>query len=158
MQELAAYQNGLLSALEGVSPELSRLVEAIPSHIWQFSKKPGAHTPHYTLARMCGLDVYTFGSPLRSIVDKDIPLLPLFDEIAWMSGHYAPGKPAQVFLEEYIQLRKQEVHWLRSLSPECWSRTARHPWWGVRTLQWWVELQLEYSLQHLAEITSFLTM
>lgn len=157
MQELAAYRNGLLSALEGVIPELSSLVEAIPSRVWQVSKKPGAHTPHYPLARMFALDVYTFGSLLRSIVDKDIPLLPLFDEIAWMSGHYAPGKPAQLFLEEFIQLRKQEVHWLRSLSPECWSRTARHPWWGVRTLQWWVELQLEYSLQHLAEITSFHT-
>jgi len=157
MQELAAYRNGLLSALEGVIPELSSLVEAFPSRVWQVSKKPGAHTPRYILAQMCALDVYTFGS-LLSIVDNDVPLLPLFDEIAWMSGQYAQGKPAQVFLEEFIQLRKQEVHWLRSLSPECWSRTARHPWWGVRTLQWWVERQLEHSLQHIAEITSFLTM
>jgi hypothetical protein len=156
MEELDAYRHGLLSALESVIPELSRIAASIPADAWRIPKKPGAHTPHYTLAHMYELEAQVFSPLLRSIVDNDARLLPSFDDSSWMSSHYEPGKPAQMILEEYTHLLGQEVRWLRSLSPKSWSRTARHPWWGVHTLQWWVEQQLESSRQHLSEITAFL--
>ena len=74
----------------------------------------------------------------------------------WLS-HYKPEKPAQVIFEEFSELRKQEVNGLKSLPSEGWCHTARHPWWGVHTLQWWVELQLDFSNQHLADLAAFLT-
>jgi hypothetical protein len=158
MDELAAYRNGLLSALEGIVPELSRIAEAISSNAWHIPKKPGAHTPHYILAHLCVLEAQAFNPLLQRIVSDKTCTLPRFDDNAWMSSHYEPTKPAQVFLEEFIQLRRQELHWLRSLAPQSWSRTARHPWWGVHTFQWWVELQLEYSRQHIEEITAVLAL
>ncbi len=74
-----------------------------------------------------------------------------------MTNHYDPDTPVQVILEEFTGQRIQEVSWLSSLPSENWSTTARHPWWGEHTLQWWVELQLEYSHQHLIELAAFLT-
>ena len=85
MQELAAYRNGLLSALEGVIPELSSLVEAFPSRVWQVSEKarctypplyPGSNVPRLMfilLVPCCG----KYGL-------KYTPLLPLFDYKVWM--------------------------------------------------------------------------
>ena len=156
MNELTAYRQELLSALEGAVAELSKTVATIPSSDWQFPYKLGAHTPHNTLAHLLALEAQVFSTLLRRIVDEEHPLLPLFDEIAWTGNHYEPGRLPQAILEEFTHLRRQEVNWLRSLPPESWSRTARHPWWGVHTLQWWVELQLDYSQQHFAELAAYL--
>jgi hypothetical protein len=154
MEELDTYRLGLLLALEGVIPDLSKIMGETPPNGWQHPYKQGEHTSHYTLTHLCVLEVQAFNPILHRIVKEDDPLLPLFDDPSWMANHYKPEKPAQVIFEEFAILRKQEVIWLSSLPPECWRYTARHPWWGVHTLQWWVELQLDYSHQHLADLTA----
>lgn len=154
MEELVAYRLELLSALSGVVNEFSKIGAAIPSNAWHLPFGQAAHTPHYTLAHLREVEKQEFGFQLRRFQDEDTPLLPLFDDTAWMASHYEPGESAQVILEEFSDLRKLEVNWLRDLSPEGWSRTARHPKWGVHTLQWWVELQLDYSHQHLGELAA----
>jgi hypothetical protein len=158
MDELLAYRQRLLSGLEGVIPELSRIAAAMPANTWQLSSEQGAHTPHYSLTHLRELDAQVFSPLLRSIADQGTPLLPVFDDIAWMASHYASKKPAQLILEEFIYLRRQEIQWLQALPQASWSLSARHPWWGMHTLQWWVELQLDYSYQHLREIYHLLDM
>ena len=158
MDELVAYRQGLLSALVGVVTELSKTVTVMPTNAWHLAYEPGVHTPHYTLAHLRELETQVFSSLLRRIMDEDTPLLPLFDDKVWMVSHYQSEKPAQELLEEFTNLRKKEVNWLKSLPSEGWCRTARHPWWGVHTVQWWVELQLDFSNQHLEELAAFLTM
>ena len=155
MEELDAYRHGLVSALEGVVSELSKIVAGVPSNAWQHSMGREAHTPHYLLAHLLELETQIFGFQLQRILEEDTPLLPPFDDKTWMTGPYDPGKPAEVMLEEFSHLRKQQVHWLWDLPPEVWSRTARHPCWGVHTLQWWVELQLDYSIQHLKQLAAY---
>jgi hypothetical protein len=158
MDELVAYREDLLTALDSVVTDLSKTVAAISPDEWQLPYELGTHTPHYTLTHLREFEAHVFGPLLRGIVDEDTPILLLFDDNAWMASHYEPGKPAQVILDEFIYLRSQESKWLRTLPPVAWSRTARHPWWGVHTLQWWVELQLDYSHQHIAELATFLNM
>jgi len=158
MEELDTYRQELLSALEGVVIELSRTVGGLPYHAWQLPFVQGAHTPHYILAHLRELEEQVFSLQVRRILDEDSPVLTIFDDNVWVAGHYDPGKPARLILEEFTHLRKQEVNGLRVLPSEDWSRTARHPWWGVHTLQWWVELQLDYSQQHLKELAAFLAM
>jgi hypothetical protein len=93
---------------------------------------------------------------MRRIVEEDSPLLSTFDEDAWIVEYHEASQPVQEILGEFTNLHSQGVAWLEKLPVESWSRAARHPWWGVRTLQWWVELQLDYSHQHLKElVTSF---
>jgi hypothetical protein len=57
-------------------------------------------------------------------------------------------------LQAYAELRQQELSWLRELSPAAWNRTGRHPWWGVRALQWWVEQCLLTARQHIKQLSS----
>ena len=79
--------------------------------------------------------------------------MPLFDDDGWMATRYDPAEPVQSILADYARLRQQELSWLHDLPPAAWNRTARHPWWGVRTLQWWVEQCLLTARQQLEQLT-----
>jgi hypothetical protein len=156
MDEIVAYREDLLSALEGALFELPKTVAGIASIAWHQPFGRDSHTPHYILEHLRELEAQVFAIQLRRILDEEIPLVPVFDDDAWMAIHYKPEELALTILEDFVNLRKQELNWLRKLSPAAWSRIARHPWWGVHTLQWWVELQLDYSDQHLRELSPVL--
>lgn len=153
MEELLAYRADLLTALEGVVDELSKSVAIIPSDTWHQPVRTGSHTPHYILFHLRDLEAQVFALQLTRILSEERPTLPVFNDEAWMDSHYHAEEPASAILAELIKLRHQEIGWLQNLSPEGWSRPSRHPWWGEHTLQWWVELQVEYSSQHLKEIS-----
>jgi DinB superfamily len=157
MEELNAYRKDLLAALEGVVEKLFQVAAAMPSGAWHKSLGSDGHTPHYTLAHLGELEAQVFVVRLRRILDEESPLLPLFDDEAWMLTHYKPDEPPQSIIEDYARLCQEELGWLRDLPPAAWNRTARHPWWGVHALQWWVELELEYAHQHLSQLTANLT-
>jgi len=157
MEGIIDYRQQLLSALRNVANEVSRLVLAIPANDWYIAFGLEVYTPHYTLAHLRELEIQVFGLQLRRFLIEDTLQLPLFDDVSWMAEHYDPSETAQAILEEFTCLRSQEVLWLQDLSSESWNRSAGHPWWGVRTLQWWVELQLDFSHQHLRELSAYLS-
>jgi hypothetical protein len=158
MEEIDTYRKELLSVLGGVVDKLFKIVAGIPSSAWYLPFGQTSHTPHYTLAHLRVLEVQVFAIQLRRILDEETPLLSVFDDDAWMAKHYRSEEPTSHIMEDFVNLRKEELNWLRELHPEAWSRTARHPWWGVHTLQWWVELQMDYSDQHLRELSPLLDM
>ncbi len=155
MEEIAIYRQELLAALDGMKDALSRAVIAIPANAWHVPFGPEAHTPHYTLAHLRDLEKQEYIPNLKHILAEDKPLLSVFDDETWTQGHYRRDEAAGEILEEFTRLREQEVAWLCDLPTASWSRTARHLWWGVRTSQWWVELQLDQSRQHVEWLTSF---
>ena len=158
MEEIEAYREDLLSALKEVGSELSKIVAGKPSSAWHLLFGQDSQTLHYTLAHLRALEAQLFAIQLRRITDEETPLVPVFDDDAWMTNHYRSEEPALIIMEDFVNLRKQELNWLHNLQSAAWSRTARHPWWGVHTLQWWVELQLDYSNQHLEELSPILDM
>lgn len=153
MEEIDGYRREIITSLGNAASELSGMGVAWPASAWHTS---GSRTAHYILAHLHALESQVFATQLPRIVEENLPLLPAFDDQSWMEGHYDPSQPVQALLDEFAHLRGQEVAWLRGLSTESWNCTARHPWWGVRTLQWWVELQLDYSRQHLVGISAVL--
>ena len=156
MGEIIVYRQVLLSALNEVVNELSKTVTAIPTRAWHIPLGPDSHTPHYTLAHLRELEARVFVPCLYRIQDEDSPRLPVFNDEAWMARYYQPGETVEAIMQEFAHARSQELTWLRELPTVSWSRTARHPWWGVRTLQWWVELQLDCSKQHVKQLTTFI--
>ena len=151
-QELTEYREELLSKLEVVAGALSVTAGKIKSTHWHIPGQPGGYSPHYILTRLLVLEEQVYAAYLRHILDEAMQELPHFDEVAWMAVNYDPQKPLPVILDEFMRLRKVEVDRLRALTPGNWNRLSRHPWWGVRTLQWWVEHQLKVSLQHLRDL------
>ena len=154
MEELNAYRADLLAALEGAVHELARIVAELPVRKWHQPINHSGHSPHYILFHLRALELHVFNPQLPCILLEDTPDLPAFEDESWMAKHYCQDEPAAAILEELRQLRMHELEWLRSLSPAGWSRLARHPWWGLHTLQWWVELQADYSNAHLRELSA----
>jgi hypothetical protein len=157
MDELTAYRQELLLALERAVNELSQKVADTLPGDWYRVSGGNIHTPHYTLAHLRALEALEFAIQIRHILEEK-PLLSIFDDEAWMASHYRLDEPAWNIMEDIASLHKQELIELHNLPTESWSRSARHPWWGVHTLQWWVELQLDYSYRHLREIYRLLDM
>jgi hypothetical protein len=152
MDELTTYRQDLLSALEEVVSILSEKVTWMPSRTWHQTSHPGDETPHYILSHLCALEEQVYTRQLPCLLTEDTPTLPIFDEQAWMASHYQMEEPVSAIIDEISRLRRTELEWLRGLSPVGWSRLARHPWWGVHALQWWVELQLDEACKHLEQL------
>ena len=152
MEELLAYRQNLLTNLENIVAELHQAAAAIPASAWHASPAAGQFTPHQVLAHLRALESQAIVVRLRRILDESEPTLPLFDDEGWMAAHYDPTEPVQSILEDYANLRQQELAWLMNLPPASWNRTARHPWWGVRALQWWVEQSLLVARQHFEQL------
>ncbi len=79
-------------------------------------------------------------------------MLAAFDAEVWMAADYNPDVPAHLIIEDFAASRQWELGMLCGLAPLSWSRIARHPRWGVHTLQWWVELQRDNSHQYLSRL------
>jgi hypothetical protein len=154
MDELLVYRKNLLSSLEGVVDELRQAATAIPDGAWHTPLGNGQSTPHQVLAHLRALESQAIMVRMRRILDEAEPYLPLFDDEGWMAAYYDPAEPGQSILDDYARLRQEELTWLRDLPPATWNRSARHPWWGVRALQWWVEQCLQTARQHLEQLTA----
>jgi hypothetical protein len=152
MEELYAYRKLLLDRLETVVTDLRVAAAAIPAEAWQTPLNSSGQTPHRILAHLRDVEAGALSVRLRRILDEDGPDLELFDDDGWMASHYDPAEPPQAILDEYARLRQQELSWLRDLPPVAWNRAGRHPWWGMRALEWWVEQTLLYTQQHLAQL------
>ncbi|HSB67531.1 MAG TPA: DinB family protein [Anaerolineales bacterium] len=153
MEELKAYRVDLLAALEGVIDVLAKTVADLPASKWIQPIHPVGHTPHYILFHLRALELQVFAIELPRFLVEDTPTLPAFDDESWMAQHYSAEEPPSTILEQLKQVRHQELTWLRNLSPAGWSHLGRHPWWGLHSLQWWVELQVDYSYQHLKQLS-----
>jgi len=156
MEELLAYRTDLLSALAGVVHELSKTITSLPADTLHQALHTDIHTPHYLLFHLRELEAQVFAVQLPRILFEENPILPVFDDDTWMDNHYHAEEPVSAILDELVRLRQNELAWLPKLSPANWSRLARHTWWGEHTFQWWVELQVDYSFQHLKAISSVL--
>lgn len=154
MEELIAYRADLLSALETSVDEISRRASQLPSHSLNLQISSDGHTAHYALYQLYALEAQFFAVQLPRMRIEETAGLPVFDADQWMASHYHPEEPVDNIIGEVTKLRQHELGWLRYLSSQEWSYTARHPWWGVHTLQWWVELQLDYSLEVLKQLTA----
>src|SRR4030042_1779043 len=153
MDELISYRQELLSAFEQVCSDLAVLVRKTPFKDWHRKVVNEHHTAHQILVHLWTLEASEFALYVRRINDDDAPLLPLFNDAAWMNTRYQAKEKPRNILSDFINLRSLELDWLRQLPPASWSRIARHPRGGGHPLQWGGELQLEQSRQHLSDLS-----
>lgn len=152
--QLLLYRQRLLERFHALNDDIEQELRRIAPGRWQIAASDG-NSPHYILARLRAIEARAFSIRIQRILDEQEPYLPLFDENQWMDEHYDPLEPPEGILVEYISLRNHEFALLKNLSPQDWNRTGRHPWWGMKALQWWVEQILRFSeeqLQHLRAI------
>ncbi len=153
MEELFTYRQDLLSALDGVIRDLYRLMSILPEGVWRKSFGSAAKTPHFRLALLRALECEVFPVYIHSILSAQATVLEPFHMESWEKDQYQLGEPIGDILDDLADHRKQELIFLRNISPVDWSKSTRHPWYGKRTVQWWVELQLDISRQLVTELS-----
>lgn len=156
MDELISYRQELLFALERDIDELTCLGSTLSENNGHRSSDIPPHSPHYLLFHLWVLETHEFTVQIQYILEADLPRLEFFDDEAWMANHYSPKEPIQVIIQDTARLLSNEIALLCELPLSAWSRAARHPRWGVHTLQWWVELQHEVTIQHMQEVKRLL--
>jgi hypothetical protein len=154
MEELFAYRQVLLVELQSIVEQLAHALRAIPDSAWHKPLLAHAHTPYGVLKQLRELEAHWFAVQLPRLVHESSPELPACTEPERVDSQNQPVEQWEDILEEFSRLRNQELNWLRTLTPSDWSRIGRHPWYGVHTLQWWVEYQLDLSRQYLQELAS----
>jgi hypothetical protein len=152
VDELPAYRKALLSALGCDIEQLRHIASGVPVQGWFRSGETGEGTPHYQLFHLWIVDNREFSVQVNRIMGQEIPLLEIFDADSWTASHYSPDTPIHLMIDSFSASRLAEIAMLEAASPADWSRLSRHPRWGVRTLQWWVERQHEVTLHDLHEL------
>ncbi len=152
MKELLAYREQLLARWAAVVDDLRRLLLACPAERLHRPLEAGGWTPHQIAAHLRDVEAQALWPRIERILQAEEPTLPNFDEQRWMQQRYDPDEPLAAILDEYGALRVREVTRLREAPPAAWNRGGRHPWFGRRTLLWWVERSLAHAEEHLAQL------
>ena len=115
--------------------------------------QPGEWSAHQVLFHASSVDENAYGPRLRRILREDRPLLEDYEGDGWMAQHYEPAEPAGAILERWRSVRQGYAAEAAGAPPEAWSRTGRQPYWGERTLQWWVERAVAHADEHWRQLT-----
>ena len=156
MKELYEYRRELIDVSLAVVQELRQILVSFPTSSLYHSPDPGISSPHRCLAHLRDVQVQALSKRLKQILTKENPSFTLFDDEAWLERHYRQEEPWQDILEEFARAQVQILADLDPRDADIWNRNAEHPWFGMRTFQWWVELCLEYAQEHLGQIQSAL--
>ncbi|MBW8011654.1 MAG: hypothetical protein FVQ83_10510 [Chloroflexi bacterium] len=142
MHELYSYRSRLMERYSQVGEEVSRAPLAIPKSAWQDSLKGRDTSPNQLIACLHALENQLFKPGIFSLLDSIGKPLPLFDVNVWLETGYKSDVSLEIILNAYLELHTEMDTRLQDLPIEAWTLTGRHPWWGCRTLQWWVESNL----------------
>jgi uncharacterized damage-inducible protein DinB len=89
----------------------------------------------------------------RLALTETEPTIKPYEESAWAKLEDAAYAPIEVSLRLLEPLHERWVRLLRSLKPEDFSRTFRHPEHGARTIDWMLFLYEWHGKHHTAHIT-----
>ena len=110
--------------------------------------KPGEWSAHQLIFHVRAVDEQAYGPRLLRILGEDRPQLEDYDEAAWMADHYDPSEEAGAILDRWQRARYACADALESAPPEAWGRAGLHPFYGERTLQWWLERAVAHGEDH----------
>lgn len=85
---------------------------------------------------------------------EDEPTIKAYDEDRWARLADTPATPVEVSLAILDSLHDRWVRLMRSLQPDDWKRSFRHPERGLVTLEWNLALYAWHGRHHVAHITS----
>jgi hypothetical protein len=114
--------------------------------------KPGEWSPHQVVFHIAAVDERAYGPRLLRILEDDRPDLDDFDEAEWMSRHYDPDLALEDLLASWSAARLNYAGALRAAPEAAWNRTGLQPYWGERTLQWWLERAVTHGDDHFRQL------
>ena len=151
---LIDYRRRLLARYLQQPEEFAEHLAGLDDDVARKPIKPGEWSAHQVLFHAGSVDQQAYGPRLRRVLREDRPTLEDYDGDGWMAERYDPAEPIQFILERWHSVRQDHAAELAGAPPEDWSRTGLQPYWGERTLQWWVERAVAHADEHRRQLLS----
>lgn len=152
MEELYDYRERLLERYRAIPDEFESRLARLSTAAGYQPQEPGGLKLRQVMAHVRDVEAESFLPRLERILSEETPLLSNINESGWMEARYRAGESLEDIFAEFRDLRSRELGRLRNMSQQDWNRPGRHPVWGLRTLQWWVERSLAHNEEHLLQI------
>jgi hypothetical protein len=115
--------------------------------------RPGGWTARQVAHHIPDSHVNAYVRVKRSLTEAD-PAVATYEESEWAKLPDVAGTPVEVSLTLLDALHRRWVTLLRSLDEKDFARTARHPSWGLVTVDFFVAQYAWHGRHHVAHITS----
>lgn len=142
MRELAFYRQKLLARARQAAEDLRQAGLRLAETDWYLSAKDDSLTPHQALAILAARHVQEFASTLAQLLDGGENTLSRFDPGKWLKDEYSDKEKWNLLYEGFAKNFTQILNQIEAVDSGKWMNAARHPQYGVHTLQWWLEKEL----------------
>lgn len=149
----AADREGFIRHIEEAPSCLRKAVEGLRPDQLDAPYRPGGWTVRQVAHHLpdSHLNAYV---RFRLALTEDEPIIKTYEEGRWAELHDARSAPVDVSLGLLDGLHHRWSLLLRSLTPEEWKRTFRHPERGVMSIEDTLAMYAWHGRHHVAQITS----
>ena len=148
MNPLEVYRRRLLDRYAAIAGDLENLVKQIPQNDWYQPFNQDGWSVCRVVTHLWDWENGVFMRCLEQILNGKNAVLIDIEESAWEEKYRPHDERLDQVLMDYKSLRMRELNWLQVIPQIAWNRTGRHPRFGVRTVQWWVEQSLVHAEHH----------
>jgi len=113
---------------------------------------PGEWPPRLVMAHLRDDEMFVMRVRLERLLGEREPLLPDFDEKAWVGWRNTSRDRKELLLGDFALQRQASMNILQGLRAADWERGGRHEVSGPLTVRSWVEHWLHHDREHVAQI------
>jgi len=143
----------LIDQIDQAPAQLRQAVAGLTEEQIDTPYRPGGWTVRQVVHHLPDSHMNAYGR-FRLALTEDEPTIKPYDQERWAVLEDARTAPAELSLSLLEPLHRRLVLLLRSLRPEDFARTFRHPEMGVVTLDRLLGMYAWHGRHHIAHITS----
>jgi hypothetical protein len=143
----------LIAQIEQAPAEMRQAYEQLPSGGIDTPYRPGGWTARQVIHHVPESHMHSYLRFKFAMAETE-PTIKPYDEAAWAVMPDVSSTPPEVSLALLDALHHRWVAFLRTLKPEDWKRTFRHPQLGVMTLDRTLGLYAWHGRHHTGHLLS----
>src|SRR5688500_9137133 len=116
----------LLFSFDFGPPTVERIFNHIDPSGWDHPIDPDRFSPREIIAHLADWEPIMLGR-MQMAVERPGAVLEAYDEVKMAEEHGYGISDPRVQLERWKRARTVTASWVKSLSPQDWSKTVRHP-------------------------------
>ena len=150
-----AERSALIAQIENAPAEFRRAYEQLPPGGLDTPYRPGGWTARQVIHHVPESHMNSY-LRFKWAMAEDEPTIKPYDEAVWAVQPDVATTPPEISLALLDALHQRWVAFLRTLKPEDWNRTFRHPELGVVTLDRTLGLYAWHGRHHTAHLQSII--
>jgi hypothetical protein len=148
-----AERSALIAEIGQVPAEMRRAVAELPPGGLDMPYRPGGWTGRQVIHHLPESHMHCYLRFKFAMAETE-PLIKPYDEAVWAVQPDVATTPPEISLALLDALHPRWVAFLRTLKPEDWNRTFRHPELGIVTLDRALGLYAWHGRHHVAHVRS----